>query len=141
MKTNSKFTLAVHLITVINSNPDKVITSDYFAGRLCCNPVMVRQLYGVLKKAGILRVKTGVGCQLARAAEDISLYDIYLAIEGENAKHIFKFIDRPQDEYFKQFLLPYLYPSADAMMDELKKINIQMLSDDFPTWRAENPNI
>ncbi len=141
MKTNSKFTLAVHLLTVINSNPDKIITSDYFASRLCCNPVMVRQLYGVLKKSGILRVKTGVGCQLARPATNISLYDIYIAIEGDKAKHIFKFIDRPQDEYFKQYLLPYLYPAADAMMTELKKINIQMLSDNFPAWRAEHQDI
>ena len=141
MRTNSRFTLAIQLLMVINASKNTAITSEFFAEKLCCNPVMVRQLYGSLKKAKLIDVKTGVGTKLAKPADEITLYDVYMAVEGEKAKHIFKFIDKPNDEYFKQFLLPYLYSSADAMMNELSKVTIAQLNSDFYPWREAHPDI
>lgn len=63
----------------------KLVTSDKIAGVLSTNPVIIRRLVQQLRSAGLVksvRGKTG-GYQLARPATDISLLDVFLAIEGE----------------------------------------------------------
>ncbi|ERL65936.1 RrF2 family transcriptional regulator [Schleiferilactobacillus shenzhenensis] len=44
----------------------------------------IKKISGVLKKTGILDSKTGIngGLRLARAPEAISVYDVFVAIEG-----------------------------------------------------------
>ncbi|RPK06840.1 hypothetical protein BSBH6_00463 [Bacillus subtilis] len=46
------------------------------------NPVIIRQISRLLKKAGLLEVKRGSGgAYLLKSADAISLYDIYKATE------------------------------------------------------------
>lgn len=84
MQLNSKCSLALHcLLLIAEFAPGERVTSETLARSTGCNAVTIRNLTGVLKKAGILSIARGVGgAALARPAEDISLWDVYSAIDA-----------------------------------------------------------
>lgn len=52
------------------------------AGSVNTNPVVIRRILGQLKKAGIVEVRAAAGgTYLRRAPADISLLDVYRAVE------------------------------------------------------------
>jgi DNA-binding IscR family transcriptional regulator len=68
------------MITVLSSY--QKVTSDSLASSVGCNPVEVRKLFGALKKAGIIDVERGPGgATLKKEPKDISLLDIYVAVD------------------------------------------------------------
>ncbi|MBU0278889.1 Rrf2 family transcriptional regulator [Gemella sp. zg-1178] len=88
MQFSSKLTITLHILLTIYKfqNVDKV-TSTYIAESLTTNPVIIRNILGKLKKSGIISVETGVGgAKIIKNIEDISLLDIFLAIEDDNKK-------------------------------------------------------
>lgn len=60
MQISSKFTIGVHLLVVIDylSGSEKV-TSNVLAGSIGVNPVIVRNVMGSLKEAGIIDISQG----------------------------------------------------------------------------------
>ena len=51
------------------------------------NPVVIRNLFGALQKAGILSVARGTGgAVLLRSPEEITVWDVYAALESDE-KH------------------------------------------------------
>lgn len=84
MKISTRFSDSIHILAFINVYQGKIpLTSDNIAKSVELSPVMVRRLMSTLKKAGLLETKSGASPdpRLARPAEDISLLDIYLAVE------------------------------------------------------------
>ena len=64
------------------------------------NPVIIRKTLSQLKKAGLIHVARGTGgAELAKAADEISLLDIYQAVEclGSTGQ-LFGFHDNPQSK-------------------------------------------
>ena len=58
------------------------MTSNLLAKSTGCNPVVIRNVFGALKKAGIITVARGTGgAKLCKAPSDITLYMIYQAME------------------------------------------------------------
>lgn len=48
---NSRFSVAIHILSLIATISDKsLLTSDFIAGSVNTNPVVVRRMIGVLKK-------------------------------------------------------------------------------------------
>lgn len=48
---NSRFSVAIHILSLIATTSDKsLLTSDFIAGSVNTNPVVVRRMIGVLKK-------------------------------------------------------------------------------------------
>ena len=83
---NSRFAVAVHVLTLIEQGKGEPVTSDYIAGSVSTNPSLVRRLLGALARAGLTSAQlgTGGGALLARPAGDITLLDVYRAVdEGE----------------------------------------------------------
>ena len=83
---NTKFTVAIHTLVVISSLQDdteKHATSDMIAESVNTNPVVIRRLVAKLRKANLVTSQPGVGggMQLVRAADQISLLDVYEALE------------------------------------------------------------
>ena len=73
------------------------VTSDFLAGSVGVNPVIIRKTLSQLKKAGLIHVARGTGgAELAKAADEISLLDIYQAVEclGSTGQ-LFGFHDNP----------------------------------------------
>ncbi|MEM8980935.1 MAG: Rrf2 family transcriptional regulator [Pseudomonadota bacterium] len=85
MKRNSRLSLALHTLSHMAGDPDKLRTSADIAAHAGTNPVVVRRVLGKLRESGLLRSEKGHagGWQLARAPEQITLADVYLALDEQ----------------------------------------------------------
>lgn len=95
MRYSSKLTMATHILMCIDyfQNKEKV-TSEFIAGSVNVNPVIVRNILGKLKRAGIVKVAAGVGgASLALNPADISLLDVYRSVESNT--DLFHFHENP----------------------------------------------
>jgi len=83
LKRNGRLSLALHTLTHMAGDPDRMRTSAEIAAHAGTNPVVVRRVLGRLRKAGLLTAEKGHagGWKLARGAQTISLADVYLALE------------------------------------------------------------
>ncbi|MEP5730404.1 MAG: Rrf2 family transcriptional regulator [Sulfitobacter sp.] len=83
MKRNSRLSLALHTLSHMAGEPERVRTSSEIAEHAGTNPVVVRRVLGRLRDAGLLSSEKGHagGWRLARAPQEISLADVYLALE------------------------------------------------------------
>ena len=97
MQITSRFTIAVHIITAIDYFRDEMkVTSNFLAGSVGANPVIVRTVMGNLKDAGIISIsqgKSGIG--LAKGLGEITFYDIYKAIDPVGEEGLFHFHENP----------------------------------------------
>ncbi|WP_052731132.1 Rrf2 family transcriptional regulator [Spirosoma radiotolerans] len=123
-----------HIISFVNYAENGVmrVTSDEIAGVLKTNPVIIRRLLGQLRSAGLvisLRGKTG-GYQLGKAAADISLLDVFLAVEGDRVD-FFALAHRdnkadciPIANSIQQTLYPIFAQSLSALKQDLGQYSI-----------------
>ncbi|WP_170755322.1 RrF2 family transcriptional regulator [Ruegeria lacuscaerulensis] len=83
MKRNSRLSLALHTLSHMAGEPDRVRTSSDIADHAGTNPVVVRRVLGRLREAGLLTSEKGHagGWRLARKPQEISLADVYLALD------------------------------------------------------------
>ena len=70
-------------MTLLASEEGHPITSEFIAGSVNTNPVVVRRALGLLAKANLVQTieGTGGGAILARRASKISLADVFRAVE------------------------------------------------------------
>jgi Rrf2 family protein len=82
---NSRFAVAVHILTLLAQSEGEPLTSEYMAGSVNTNPSFIRRLLSALARSGLTRSQmgTGGGALLARPAADVTLLDAYRAVEGE----------------------------------------------------------
>lgn len=83
MAANTRFTVAVHILTLLADEKDRPLTSDYIAGSVNTNPVVIRRALSLLGKAGLVSATEGAGggSTLARPATRITLADVRGAVE------------------------------------------------------------
>ena len=101
MQITSRFTIAVHIITAIDYFKDsEKVTSNYLAGSVGANPVIVRNVMGNLKEAGIIDISQGKsGITLVKKLDEITLYDIYRAVGSvDEEKGLFHFHEQPNPD-------------------------------------------
>ncbi|MCI8597420.1 MAG: Rrf2 family transcriptional regulator [Lachnospiraceae bacterium] len=97
MQISSRFTLAVHIIACIDVfKDDYKVTSDFLAGSTNVNPVIIRKILGQLKAAGLVEVARGSGgASIPKPLNEISLLDIYNAVECIENGELFHFHENP----------------------------------------------
>jgi Rrf2 family protein len=80
---SSRFAVAVHILTLLETGRGEPLTSEYMAGSVNTNPAVVRRILSLLARAGLTRARMGAGggTLLARPAEAITLKDVYRAVE------------------------------------------------------------
>ena len=78
----TRFAVAIHLLLLLASGQvHGPATSARLAQSVNTNPVVVRRITGLLARAGLIRVRRGPGgAELARAPADISLGDVWQAV-------------------------------------------------------------
>ncbi len=87
MAANSQFAIAVHILTVLAKAGEGVnVKSDYIAGSVKTNPVVIRRILGDLSQAKLVVSQTGAngGTRLAKCPNLINLADVHRAISGGN---------------------------------------------------------
>ena len=95
MKTNSRLSMAVHaMIAIYLAQDDMKVTGDSIAKSEQVNPVIIRGILSSLKKAGILEIAPGKGgARTLKAPSEVTLWDIYKAVNSEEDRQIFGFHD------------------------------------------------
>lgn len=88
MARNCRFAVAVHVATVLAQHRDTPATSEWIAGSVNTNPVVVRRILSALAKAGVVKSQRGIagGSYLAREPDAISLLDLYRAVDEQDAQ-------------------------------------------------------
>ncbi len=97
MQISSRFTIAIHVLTCIETfKDDYKVTGDFLAGSVNVNPVIIRRLLQQLKAAGLVNVARGSGgAQIARPIGEITMLDIYNAVECVEDGELFHFHENP----------------------------------------------
>ncbi len=86
MAANSRFAIAVHTLTLLARYAEYPVKSDFLAHSVNTNPVVIRRLLCTLAQAGLVASQTGAagGSWLARPASQITLSEVYRAVESGN---------------------------------------------------------
>ncbi len=81
---NTRFATAVHIMTLLAKSPQEWLTSEWVAGSINVNPVIVRKEISVLREAGLITSRQGKegGSQLVRNAGTITISEIYKAVKN-----------------------------------------------------------
>ena len=100
MQITSKFTAAVHILACIDIFGGQMrVTSDFLSGSTGANAVIVRGVLGQLRAAGIVETRQGSGgAHLAKALDEVTLYDIYKAVDCVDDEGLFHFHENPNAE-------------------------------------------
>ncbi|GAA5440198.1 Rrf2 family transcriptional regulator [Deinococcus caeni] len=82
---NSQYAVAVHVLSLISQFPEHSSSAD-MAASVGTNPVVIRTVAGQLRRAGLICTRQGVaGASLTRPAAQITLLDVYRAVNGEGS--------------------------------------------------------
>lgn len=83
MSTSSRFAVAVHVLTLMAWSDEDSLKSDQMAVSVNTNPVVVRRMLCELAEGDLVVSQTGSmgGSRLARNPRQISLLDVYRAVE------------------------------------------------------------
>ena len=84
MAANTRFATGVHILVLLAAEPGSLQTSTNLAEHLQTNPVVVRRVLSSLQRAELILSQKGPtgGSRLAKPAKEISLADIYRAVES-----------------------------------------------------------
>ena len=96
---SNRFAVAVHILSLLEINKEERVTSEFIAGSVNTNPVVIRRIIGLLNKAGLVRTNAGVaGATIARPVEQITLLDIYRAVQTDAQEELFAIHDKPNPD-------------------------------------------
>lgn len=99
MKISSRFSIAVHILSLLEISKDAHNTSEWIAGSVNTNPVIIRRLLGQLKKAGLVQVRAGTGgAYLTKGMSGISLLDVFRAVDVVEEDQLFHIHEQPNPE-------------------------------------------
>lgn len=97
MQITSRFTTAVHILTCIDYFSGEMrVTSEFLSLSTGVNAVIIRNVLSQLKAAGIVSTRQGSGgAALARPITEITLYDVYTAVDCVDKNGLFHFHENP----------------------------------------------
>jgi DNA-binding IscR family transcriptional regulator len=99
MSISSRFSVGIHIIALININKSEISTSGFLARSVNTNPAVIRKIMGMLKNAGLVKVRPGIaGAELAKDLSDITLLDVYKAVDVVQEKELFSIHENPNPE-------------------------------------------
>jgi Rrf2 family protein len=143
MQISSRFTIAIHIFACIDTfGKDHKVTSEFLAGSINVNPVVVRRLLQQLKGAGLVTVTRGSGgAAIAKPLEDITFLDVYNAMECVDNGELFHFHENPNNNCpvgrnIHHVLDDKLLQIQKAMEAEMRKITIADVVRDTQTYIA-----
>lgn len=94
---DTRMSVAIHALILI-SEADKRMSSEMIASSAGVNSSYIRKIMQGLKKAGLIKSSQGKqGFSLMKEPDEISLYEIYRAINGEETK-LFDIHRNPNDK-------------------------------------------
>lgn len=145
MRINTRFPVAIHIMTVISIIGQENCTSEKLAKSVNTNPVVIRRINAMLKKANLITVRAGVaGARLNSAPEDILLLDIYNAVKADPDDMLFDLHGAPNlccivGAHIHEALSAPLTSAQKALEDNLRQFTLADILDKIPALPKENP--
>lgn len=143
MQISSRFTVAVHMLICIEMfKGEHKVTSEFLASSVNANPVVIRRILQQLKKAEIVRVTRGSGgADTARPLDEITLLDLYRAVECVETGALFHFHEEPNQlcpvgRNIHAVLDGRLEQIQEAMEREMRSVTIREVFDDAKKFMA-----
>lgn len=133
MKISSRFTVAVHILSLLAISSNVLCTSEWIAASVNTNPVVIRRIMGMLKKSGMVSVTSGTGgASLLKDLNEITLLDVYKAVEVVEEGELFQFQEHPNPNCpvganIQGVLELVLFRSQEAMEGVLKEVTMEEL--------------
>ncbi|BGE81168.1 Rrf2 family transcriptional regulator [Staphylococcus petrasii] len=131
MKISSRFTVAVHILSLVKIESNQTLTSSYIAGSVNTNSVVIRRLISKLKQADLIETHQGSGgIQLLKPLSDITLLDVYKAVEVVDEGELFQMhedtnINCVVGANIQSVLEIVLLRAQDAMETVLKNVTME----------------
>lgn len=142
MSISSRFAVGIHILTLIEFNKEGVTSSDFLASSVNTNPAVIRKLMGMLKKAGLIEVHPGIaGAKLAKTLSDITLFDVYKAVNVVQEKELFSIHENPQPECpvgrnIQHTIEPVFAAAQGAMEKVLRNVTLEDVVKDIVAKEA-----
>ena len=123
MQFSFRLPVATHILLCIERFQGEFkTTSTFLAGSVNVNPVIIRKTLGQLKAAGLVEVAAGVGgAKLTKSPKDITLWDVFRAVEED--EDLFHFQENPNPN------CPVGKNIHKRLGDRLEKVKNHMLED------------
>ena len=94
---DTKFSTAIHMLILV-SEAEQPMNSEQIATSVGTNASYIRKVAARLSRAGIIEGQRGrSGFALVKAPADISLLDVYRAVEETDDLHVFDIHQNPSD--------------------------------------------
>lgn len=137
MSISSRFAVGIHILALIELNKDGVSTSEFIANSVNTNPVVIRKIIGMLKQAQLVHVRPGIaGAELAKKISEITLLDVYKAVQVVSENELFSIHDQPNPQCpvgrnIQEAIGPVLITAQSAMEKVLNHITIEDIVTDI----------
>ena len=138
MQISSRFTIALHIFACMETfGKEYKVTSDFLASSINVNPVVIRKILSQLRNAGLIIVARGTGgTTAARPIDQITFYDVYLAVDLLEEGELFHFHDDPNPDCpvgrnIHAVLDDKLMHIQEAMENEMKRYTIADIADEL----------
>ncbi len=134
MLSSSRFVVAIHALSVLARSASKgPVCSNTIAESVHTNPVVIRRLMCELEKAALVASTSGRagGFSLARPALEITLADVYMAVEDDAVFRMHKLDPEgscPVATQLGQALSPSLRAAEVAMTTSLRLTTLDDIS-------------
>ncbi|WP_394186173.1 Rrf2 family transcriptional regulator [Metabacillus halosaccharovorans] len=139
MSISSRFAVGIHILALIELNKEGTTSSEFLASSVNTNSAVIRKLMGMLKKAGLIEVKPGIaGAKLAKELSDITLFDVYKAVNVVQEKELFSVHEKPNPKCPVgrniQNTIEPLFTSAQLAMEKvLRSVTLEDVVKDIAT--------
>jgi Rrf2 family protein len=136
MAVNTQFAIAVHIMAGLGYQAGRSMNSGHLAASVNTSPSFVRRVLAKLSRAGLVETTTGKSgaCRLARDTRDISLLDIYRAVDAPKAFSIHSYSEQKTCAvscHIKGALEGALKKTQGAMEDSLAGISLGRIVSDM----------
>ena len=129
MTKSSRFVIATHTLALLANGDGEPMTSEWIAGSVNTNAVVIRRILAMLARAGLVASQEGAkgGTRLAMPAKNITLLAVYRAVEEGDL-----FASHPQPPnpncpvgcHIQAALAPTLDAAEEAMAKSLAKTTV-----------------
>lgn len=136
MQYSSRLTIAIHILLCIDQFSEEKVTSNFLAGSIGVNPVIIRNVLLKLQDAKLIVTAAGVGgSKLAKNPSDITMFDIFQAVENSK-EALFHFHENPNPECkvgkaVHAVLDDRLALIQQAMENSMNAVTLQSIIDDL----------
>lgn len=134
--SNTRYTVAIHVLTLLATAGPGARSSEFLAGSVNTNPVVIRRILASLRAAGLVSSQGGPGggWQLLRGPDRITLRDVLLAAGREPCFPLHSTDPNPACPVGRriQALLTVRFQSAqEALEQDLARTTIAQLVDEL----------